>query len=229
MRAQGVGVVVLFLFLGVAGSARADIIISNLPGNDASGTWLNAPPGGANGGSSYDSKAAGFLLPPGGSFSLASAQLRLTFFDTASVPVISLYNDIGGNPGSLLFNFTNPPIGVGTDTFTFLPPAPFHLLPGSAYWLVASNAATVADSFVWRDNDPPITPTGIATSTGFRFDFTGPAPQDGGDTFLDSFQVNANADPLPEPSTLALLGLGGGGLAAWRWWRRRKTAGSEGC
>ena len=35
MRAQGFGVV-LFLLLGVAGSSRADIIISNLPGNDVS-------------------------------------------------------------------------------------------------------------------------------------------------------------------------------------------------
>jgi hypothetical protein len=222
MRAHRFGAGVLFLLLGVAGSARADIIISNLPGNDGAATWLNAPSGGNNGGTAFDSKAAGFTLPAGGDgFSLTSAQLRLNFFDTASVPVIALYNDVGGNPTSPLFTFTNPPFHVGTDTFTFLPPSPFTLQPGNTYWLVASNAATVADSFQWLENDPPITPTGIATSAGFRFDFTGPAPQAGGDTFFDSFQINGSLDVVPEPSTLALLTLGGIGLAGWRAWRRR--------
>jgi hypothetical protein len=224
MRASQFGAAVLAIALvpGAAGLARADIIISNLPGNDGNSTFLNAPSGGANGGSAYDSKAAGFTLPAGDSFSLTSAQLRLSFFDTASVPVISLYgSDTVGNPGPLLFTFTNPPLKVGTDTFTFTPPAPFHLLPGSTYWLVASNAATVPNSFEWMVNDPPITPTGIATSAGFRFDFTGPAPLADGDTFFVSFQVNG--DPaVPEPSSLALLALGGAALAGWRRWKAKR-------
>jgi hypothetical protein len=220
----GAAVFVIALVPGAAGLARADIIISNLPGNDGNRTFLNAPPGGASGGAAYDSKAAGFILPAGGSFTLSSAQLRLSFFDTASVPVISLYgSDVAGNPGPLLFTFNNPPFKVGTDTFTFTPPGPFHLLPGSTYWVVASNAATVPDSFLWMENDPPITPTGIATSAGFRFDFTGPAPLAGGDTFFSSFQVNGSLDAVPEPSTLTLLALGGAALAGWRRWKGRYT------
>jgi hypothetical protein len=32
------------------------------------------------------------------------------------------------------------------------------------------------------------------------------------------------ATAVPEPSTFALLALGGGALAGWRRWRKRRTA-----
>ena len=39
----------------------------------------------------------------------------------------------------------------------------------------------------------------------------------------DSFAIQSDVEPVPEPSTLALLGIGIAGMAAYGW-RRRKPA-----
>jgi hypothetical protein len=42
--------------------------------------------------------------------------------------------------------------------------------------------------------------------------------------FFDNISVNAQDPAIPEPSTLALLGLGGAALAGWRRWKRKPLA-----
>ncbi len=212
------------LFSGLAAGARADVIISNLPGDDGNSTFINAPLGGNNGGASEDSKAAGFLMPAGTDYTLDSVNLRLDFFDTDSVPVVALYNDSAGAPGTLLTTLTDPAISVGTNTFSFTPSSAFTLNAGSAYWVVVSNNAAIADSFRWLTSTTPgITPTGIAASTGYIFAFSPPPPSGPLDTtFQNSYSVIGTAVAVPEPGSMAMLlgmGLTGAGFLMKR--RRR--------
>ena len=168
----------------------ADVIISNLPGNDGTSTFLNAPAGGANGGGAHDSKAAGFTMPAGGPWTLDFVTLRLAFFDTASVPMVQIYSNSGNNPGTLMQTLTNPPFTVTTDQFQFMPSASLTLQGGETYWIVVWNNASGPNSFRWMASSPSIVPTGIASNAGYRFN-NGPPPPSTNSTTLNSYSVTA--------------------------------------
>jgi uncharacterized protein (TIGR03382 family) len=188
-----------------ASVSMADVIIGNMPGNDGTSTFMNAPLGGANGGSVHDSKAAGFVMPAGDPYTLDFVTLRLAFFDTDSVPMVQLYSNAGTVPGSLIHTLSNPTISVTTDDFVFTPTSTVTLDAGETYWIVVWNDAPVANSFRWMANSPSIVPTGVAINAGYRFSNGGPPPT-GNSTTLNSYSVNATI--IPAPSGLALLGLG---------------------
>ncbi len=224
-RGSGVAAVAACVLLGPAGRARADVIINNFPGNDAGGSFLNAPAGGALPGQVQGSKAAGFTMPAGDDYTLSGVQLRLTLFDrTTVVPVIAIYDtNAAGKPGTPLVTLTNPDFAVlqmPTD-YTFTPPAPFTLSHGATYWIVASNNAVAANSYLWLASTPPVTPTGIATSAGFLFD-NGPPPPVTPSTSVNTYAVIAS--PVPEPSTLMLTGLAAAGLLGCARGRRAATS-----
>lgn len=198
-----------FSTLGVAlvgfGLSPGVLLIGNLPGNDGTSTFMNAPAGGANGGGVHDSKAAGFTMPAGTAYMLNNVVLRLNFFDTASVPMIQLYSNSGSNPGSLLATLNNPAITVGTGNFAFTPASSFQLNPGETYWIVVWNAATGLNSYQWWASSPSQTPTGLATTAGYRFSNGGPPPTGASATF-NTYEVNAT--PVPEPITAIALTAG---------------------
>lgn len=81
-------------------SADAIEIISNMPGNDGTSTFINAPLGGANGGGVFNSKAAGFTTPAGSPYDLDSVTLRLNFFDTLS-------GQLGQDSGACTFDWAH--------------------------------------------------------------------------------------------------------------------------
>src|SRR5262245_48803500 len=119
------------LAIAFALPARADVIISNFPGNDTGGAFLNAPLGGSLPGQVQGSKAAGFTMPLGIDYALDSIQLRLTIFNTDSVPVIALYtNNAQNNPGTLLATMLNPAFTTlqAPTTYAFTPSTPFSLV-----------------------------------------------------------------------------------------------------
>jgi hypothetical protein len=176
--------------LGPASLVAADVIISNLPGNDGTSTFLNAPAGGANGGGVHDSKAAGFTMPAGDPWTLDFVTLRLHFFDTASVPMVQIYSNVNNNPGTLIQTLTAPPFTVTTDQFDFTPATPLTLAGGETYWIVVWNNASGLNSFRWMANTPSVAPTGIATNAGYRFN-NGPPPPTTNSTTLNSYSVNA--------------------------------------
>jgi hypothetical protein len=97
--------------------------------------------------------------------------------------------------------------------YLFSPSAPFSLTSGTTYWLVASNAAVVPNSYLWLGSTPPVTPTGIATHAGFRFS-DGPPPPSGFSTNATTYSFQAT--PVPEPATWLLTTLIGGVWVAAR-------------
>ena len=161
-------------------------------------------------------KALAFTLPAGNNYSLDNVILRLDDYGTGETPLVQIRNDVGGSdPGStVLATFTNPtPQGLGVFNYTFTPTGPLTFAAGTKYWLYVTSTS---GGFDWSGSIPGITPTGIATSSGYRFS------NDGGSSFFsstvfNSFQINATeiTGPVastPEPSAIAALSLFGLGL-----------------
>jgi hypothetical protein len=126
----------------------------------------------------------------------------------------------GSNPGStVLASFTNPTAqGSGIFNYTFTPTAPFTFIAGTKYWLYVQSSS---GSFDWFSSFPSTTPTGIATSSGNRFNNSGSFVNSSGSfvnsSVFNSFQINATeiTGPVastPEPTAIAALSLFGLGL-----------------
>jgi hypothetical protein len=194
MRKLVSGTIVLALMIA-AGQASADIIISNLPGNDATQT------AGINSGTR--TKGMGFTMGAG-DYYLTDVTMRLdiTFVDT--VPVVEIFTDAGGVPGTSLTTLLNPTIDtLGIANYSFTPSSLFTLSGGTSYWVVAS-AADDINTYSWKASSPAQNPTGIATHIGATF---GAYPPSNSSSIIVSYEINGRA--VPVPSSLALLGLGG--------------------
>jgi hypothetical protein len=195
--------------------ASAVIIISNFPpANDNSGSTVASI-------TDLFAKGAGFTMPAGLPYQLDSVTMRLTRNDVSATMVLNLFGDTGGNPvGPSLVSFVIPAFGLGTSDITFTPSASFTLLPSTTYWLAATGASPTADGIIWRASSPGITPTGVATSAGYRFSSVGTYPPTGGSSILNTYQINGTQ--VPEPSTLAIWSLLGALGITIGWWRRKR-------
>jgi hypothetical protein len=150
----------------VTSSARATELISNLPGND--GTQAADL-------DELRNKGMGFTTP-GEQYRLTSATLRLETFGANVAPIVEIWDDVGGNPGTSLVTLLNPTFAAsGIANYEFVPPGTFMLLPNTTYWIVAYGQAG-ADRYDWKASSPAVTPTGLATHAGARFDSNGPPP-----------------------------------------------------
>ena len=170
--------------------ASADVLISNLPGTDNTYTSINGA------GGSLDSKAAGFIMPAGTDYNLDHVTLRLRIQDAANDPSVAIWSDSSGTPGSVLITLTDPVFTVGVIAdYEFTPPSPFTLQASQTYWIVVYNESTGSDSFHWMASSPGQTPTGLATSAGYLFDY-GPPPPVSPSSTINSYQVDGTLVPV---------------------------------
>ncbi len=171
--------------------ATADVIISNMPGNDGTGTFLNGDTHSLD-----NSKAAGLIMPAGTDYFLDNVVMRLEILDAANNPVVQIWSDAGGVPGVSLITLTNPSFTIGgIFSYTFTPPSQFTLEAGQTYWVLIHNDSPGDDRFEWYANSPAITPTGIATNAGYLYS-TGPPPPTASSSYLNSYEVNGSQVPV---------------------------------
>ena len=195
MRRYWLAALTVLLTTGAIPS-RADVVLSNLPGNDN-----NFSPIGQG-----HSAAMGFTMG-NLSYSLTDAELVLTLpAPSSNAPLLQLCSNVSGAPGTSLLTFTNPSLSTGTATYTFAPSTPFTLQSNTTYWLDLTSSNANGGLFFWLGSSPGIIPTGP------------------GATFFGSFQVAGVL--VPEPSTLFIVVATAplSGLGFWCFKRRRRAA-----
>ncbi len=227
------GLATLALLLGTAGRAGAGpVSVFNTfgPGDTFSGSDQATNPSGyvVSGSSTffraYLAQAAAFT--PSATVNLG--QVRFAAFtnfllDAQSLDVV-VAADAGGAPGAPLESF--PAVNVPDSDFgtiiALTSSAHPLLTQGVPYWLVLEPhdpTTTVG----WNDSSPPVSGNMSRGSSP-----SGPWTPEGSP--LAAFQILGDppAPPpagVPEPSTLALLGVGAAALAGRRRWKRRQTEG----
>ncbi|MBZ0269700.1 hypothetical protein K8I85_16230 [bacterium] len=173
------------VYASFASGAQADELISNLDGNDGSQS------------ADLDelrNKGMGFTMP-GAQYSLDNVTLRLETFGANVAPIVEIWDDVGGNPGAPLVTLVNPVFAAsGIANYDFIPPGSFNLSANTTYWVVAYGVAG-ADRYDWKASSPAVTPTGIATHAGAKFDTNG-APPTNNSSIICSYAVNGTTGPV---------------------------------
>lgn len=195
----------------LAAQVQADPIINNLSSGKDCGIGQCTAVAASTG--KY-AKAAGFTMGKN-SYTLNSVTLRLDVrLDIASLDdtdfglTVKLFADDAANPGSALLDFVVPTLARGTANYTFTPGKAFTLLAGKRYWLVVTGHSSIKNGIRWMASIPSQTPTGVATSAGYRFTKDGTFRPTGFSNIFNSYRVDGTRISVPEPSGLALLGLG---------------------
>lgn len=189
--------------VGLAIAANANIVISNLPGND-----------GTQSASLSSTRVKGMAFTTdSGLWTLDSAVLRLNTNANAG-PLLKLHADNAGVPGAALGTFTNPggfTTGIQNYTFTL----GMAVNPSTKYWLVLSQPNN-STPFDWKASSPAQTPTGLWTHAGSVFSTNGGTTWSSS-SILTTYEINASL--VPEPASIIALSAAFAALAA----RRRKN------
>jgi PEP-CTERM motif len=161
----------------------------------------------------------------GGGYLLDSVQLALTNASgTPSGFTVMIYNNGAGpngvSPGTNLYTLNGSLDPVAGGVYTYSPGSSLALLPYRFYFIVLTAGTPVASgAYEWNVTSTRgyITSGGwgapnnlMSSSDGVHWGFPSPAAY---------AQFAISATPVPEPSTLALLALGGGFLL----WQHRKV------
>jgi len=170
------------------------------------------------------SKAAGWTMPSGTNYSLDSVTLDLEYnywYTGLLAPTVTaaIYGGSGSGPtGSALVTLVDPsfvnagdPSSHAHANYVFTPPSAFTLTAGTTYWLVLSASQPSGQMDIdWMKSDPLITPSGIATLAGYRFDSSGVVPPLGISSTYNTFEVDgaAQASSAPEPASMLLAAAG---------------------
>ena len=96
---------------------------------------------------STDVRATAFTTGTG-TYTLLSVGILIPFTQYW-IPVVAIYGDTGGNPGTLLATMTNPGTYEDNAVHTFTAPANTPLSASRTYWLVTSNSAATNGTGFW--------------------------------------------------------------------------------
>jgi hypothetical protein len=152
------------------------------------------------------------------SYTLNSVTLLLAN-TTAGQASLSLYSDGTLEPGTALGTLTAPASYSGALANTTFAASGLTLAANTTYWVVL-RATSGAIDWAWTSDN---------TGTGVGFQHTWGSSDDAGSTWFtfDTFptQFSITATPVPEPGSLALVGVGAVGLLLRR--RRRTRLGGR--
>jgi hypothetical protein len=220
----GVAALGLAAALPAAGPARADVLYSNLgPGN----TYVQSIGSSENGPGSIEGgpiRQAVAFSPGPVSARFDDAQLGLSLSGGTNFISLRLYNDSGGHPGTVLeqLDAANqlPPFGsTNNQLLTFFSASHPLLVAGQTYWLLpfASSDTTA----VWNRNNQSVSgPYALSMELEPIHWLVTPQLQGA---------VQVHGTVVPEPSTFALLGLGGAALVGWGRYRGRHAPAAGRC
>ena len=171
----------------MAGPVRAQVVlISNLPGNDASQSADLT---------NLRNKGMGFTLPAGQDYTLLHVTLRLETIAGAPVPIVEIWTNAAGVPGTVIETLTSPVLNAtGITNYDFTAAGTTTLVGGQSYWIVAYGLAG-DPVYNWKASSPAVPPTGLATHLGSLFDTDGPPPTTNS-TILCSYSVTAQQVPV---------------------------------
>lgn len=222
--------VVSLLFTSIC---QAGVIFGDIAGNQTYSGYGVGPGGSAN-----NSIAEGFTVTQ--TTTLASVEIYLSQFNSASGSniALSIYSNSGGYPGTDLYdlstNVTLPSLSGTPTLVTYTGTGAFTLTAGTTYWLnlYATNPSSGTGSNIQWDGVIDsgfnyVNPTGAGATNIGQLRSVGdgnPPTSTGSGTpattgLITAFQLNSAV--VPEPTSFALFGLGGIGLAVCRYSRRR--------
>ena len=192
------------LCLAVAGSASADVILSNLPANPSTtGTNLGV-------GSDAADRTKGVGFTTGSSDLLFDTMTVLMSNENGPTDTLltgGIYSSVNNTPATKLVEFIPVTVGAGLSPtlFSTETTVDFTLQADTTYWFVLEGPDTL-NYLRWQLVSPQMVPetTGV-TYRGYRFS------SNGGASWVSSSSTNGisiSAIPVPEPA-VASLGLGG--------------------
>jgi hypothetical protein len=219
MKRIAVGLAALVLLACGAVQARASFVVYTTFGPNDS----YVPNGGTTvSGSStfggYNAAANGFTTQQ----TVTLDQVRVAVFGTPGflIDVLLAQDDGGVRPGTILETVGQISVpGFSAMIFTLNSSTHSTLTAGDAYWLILqAHDPNTSDGAGWNTSDPPH--PGLLT---VKHDPTGDWPSGGTVMAQGAFEVSGTPT-VPEPASLALLGLGMAGLLGYGWRQQRKLS-----
>jgi hypothetical protein len=193
--------------LFVAANVYGDEILANLPGT-SSGTGTNLGLG-----TDLTDRTKGVGLTMGGTSMIFDSMVALISNGGTDDSALSggIFDDVGGNPGTLLAAFApvNVPMGTGATEIGITTVSSFSLLANTSYWFVLDGPA-VSNSLLWNSLNPNVAPTAAVglTYNGYRFSSNGGGTW-GASSIFNGVRINASAIPEPRSGLLMIvMGLG---------------------